>query len=57
MLVGFAYLALSVTGLLFPTYENKVWNFAQPILLGEVAIMLWLAIIGAKEKHVAATTS
>ena len=57
MMVGFAYLALSLTGLLYPTYEHKVWNVAQLVLLGEVAIMLWLAIVGAKEKHLAATTS
>jgi hypothetical protein len=54
IMVGFAYLALSLTGLLFPAYEQKIWNFARPILFGEVAIMLWLAIIGAKEPHLAA---
>ena len=57
MMVGVAYFVLSVTGLLFPTYEHKVWTFAQIVLSGEVAIMLWLAIMGAKEKHLAATTS
>src|SRR5262252_910625 len=49
MMVGVAYFVLSVTGLLFPTYEHKVWTFAQIVLSGEVAIMLWLAIMGAKE--------
>jgi len=57
MMVGVAYFVLSVTGLLFPTYEHTVWTFAQIVLLGEVAIMLWLAIMGAQEKHLAATTS
>jgi hypothetical protein len=57
MMVGFAYLALSVTGLLFPTSEHKVWNFAQPVLMGEVAIMLWLAIMGAQEKRPATPSS
>lgn len=57
MMVGVAYFVLSVTGLLFPTYEHTVWTFAQIVLLGEVAIMLWLAIMGAKEKNLAATTS
>ena len=56
-MVGVAYFVLSVTGLLFPTYEHTVWTFAQIVLLGEVAIMLWLAIMGAKEKHLAASTS
>ena len=54
IMVGFAYLALSFTGLMLPAYEHKVWNFAQPVLFGEVAIMLWLAIMGAKEPRLAA---
>jgi len=57
MMVGVAYFVLSVTGLLFPTYEHTVWTFAQIVLSGEVAIMLWLTIMGAKEKHLAATIS
>jgi hypothetical protein len=53
-MVGFAYFTLSFTGLMFPAYEHKVWNFAQPVLFGEVAIMLWLAIMGAKEPRAVA---
>jgi hypothetical protein len=54
MLACFAYLALSVTGILFPEYEDKVFPYAQPVMLGEVAIMLWLVIMGAKEQRVSA---
>src|ERR1700737_753024 len=50
----FAYLALSFTGLLFPHWEGKVFAFAQPVMLGEVAFMLWLVIFGAKEQRLAA---
>jgi hypothetical protein len=46
----FAYLALSFTGLLFPAYEDQVNNIAQPLLLGELATMLWLLIMGTNEK-------
>jgi Domain of unknown function (DUF4386) len=46
----FAYLALSFTGLLFPDYEDQVAKITEPLLLAEVAIMLWLLIMGAKEK-------
>jgi hypothetical protein len=46
----FGYLALSLTGLLFPDYEDQVSNIAQPFLLAELAIMLWLLIMGAAEK-------
>jgi hypothetical protein len=47
---GFAYLTLSLTGLLLPHYEAMVSRIAFPALLGEIAIMLWLLIKGAKEQ-------
>jgi hypothetical protein len=46
----FAYLTLSFTGFLFPAYEDRAGNIAQPLLLGELATMLWLLIMGANEK-------
>lgn len=46
---GFAYLVMSFTGLLSPRYEKLVGNIAFPALLGEIALMLWLVIKGAKE--------
>lgn len=49
MIACFAWLAFSVTGLLFPAYEDKAFSITQPIALGEVATMLWLVIMGAKE--------
>jgi len=50
ILNGFAYLANSVTGLLLPRYQNAVETFTFPLLLGEVAFLLWLLIMGAKEQ-------
>src|SRR5882762_3214813 len=44
---GVAYLVLSLTGLFFPDYQDKVFAFSQPALFGELAIMLWLVIKGA----------
>ena len=49
ILNGFAYLALSFTGVLAPQYEETLSNYLFPILFAEVAIMLWLLIMGAKE--------
>ncbi len=46
----FAWLALSFTGFLYPSYEDAVSRFAQPIALAELVTMLWLVIMGAKEK-------
>ncbi len=50
VLVGVAYLSISSTDLLYPAYDNVVSKLTQPLLFGEVATMLWLSIIGAKEK-------
>ena len=54
---GFAYLTMSVTGLLLPQYEVTVSNIAFPALLGEMAFMLWLVIKGAKPQPLEATAS
>lgn len=48
MLNCFAYLATSITGMLWPVYEDKVSNWVFPLMLGEPAILLWLIIMGAK---------
>jgi len=50
ILNGVAYLAMSLTGLLSPQYEDGVSNAVFPALLGELAIMLWLLIVGAKPR-------
>jgi hypothetical protein len=54
---GFAYLAMSFTGLLLPQYEDGVSNIAFPAQLGEIAIMLWLLIVGAKPSAPAVAAS
>ncbi len=54
---GFAYLSISFTGLLLPHYEDMVSNVAFPALLGEMAIMLWLVIKGAKPPALDAAAS
>ncbi len=52
---GFAYLATSFTGLLLPQYERMVSKIAFPAMFGELAIILWLMILGAKEQPSAAS--
>lgn len=47
---GCAYLASSLTGLLWPEYLELVSNVTFPALLGEVALMLWLLIMGARTR-------
>ncbi|HMF28899.1 MAG TPA: DUF4386 domain-containing protein [Candidatus Cybelea sp.] len=46
---GFAYLAICIVGFLAPQYSDLLDNITQPILFGEIAIMLWLLIFGAKK--------
>jgi Domain of unknown function (DUF4386) len=53
---GFAYLALSFSGVLLPQFQSKVFLFAQPALFGEIALMLWLVIKGAKPPRVPGQT-
>jgi uncharacterized protein DUF4386 len=50
MLNCIAYVVTSVTGILWPTYEQRVSNWLFPVMFGELAIMLWLIIVGAKER-------
>lgn len=48
MINCFGYVALCVIALLAPNYYNAAFRWSQPILFGELAIMLWLLIKGAK---------
>lgn len=54
MLNCFAYLAESLTGLLAPRFEDVVATYAFPVMFGELAVMLWLIIMGAKETQTVA---
>lgn len=45
---GIAYITISFTGILFPEQVPLVNTISFPILLGEVAFLLWLLIVGAK---------
>ncbi len=45
---GLAYVALSVTAVLWPQYQSKVFTISQPAFLSEIAFMLWLVFKGAR---------
>lgn len=47
---GIAYVTTSLTGILLPEHLPMVNTVAFPFLLGEVAFLLWLLIIGAKQE-------
>ena len=54
---GFAYVVLSLTSVLLPQYNEQVYTISQPALFGEVALMLWLVIRGAKPQALEAAAS
>ncbi len=50
ILNGLCYLAQSFTSLFLPQFDDAVANYSFPFQLGELAFMLWLLVMGAKEK-------
>lgn len=51
---GFGYLAISLAGLFAPQYQNTVFTISEPLLFSELAITLWLLVMGAKLRPSAA---
>jgi len=45
---GFGWLILSFAAILAPEVQDKLFTFFQPAFFGEIALMLWLVIKGAK---------
>ena len=57
MINCFGYVALSMIALLAPDYYNAAFRWAQPVLFGELAFMLWVLIRGAKVPALVIQTS
>jgi hypothetical protein len=57
MINCFGYLVLFITALFFPAYNDKVFLYLQPVLFGELAIMLYLLIKGANVQGLPAHTA
>ena len=53
IIAGFAWVILSLTGVLLPQYQHKVDTLSQPAFFGEIAFMFWLLIKGVKPKTLA----
>ncbi|HVS89209.1 MAG TPA: hypothetical protein VHF01_13440 [Candidatus Acidoferrum sp.] len=56
-IAGFAWVILSLTGVLLPQYLDQVDTYSQPAFFGEIAFMLWLVIKGARPPALDATAS
>jgi len=50
VLNGLAYVALSVIGLVAPESRATAFNFAMPLMFGELALALWLLIRGVRQE-------
>lgn len=48
LIAGFAYLMTSVTSIVLPAYKQVVSQIMMPLYFGEVPIIFWLLIKGAK---------
>jgi hypothetical protein len=56
LLDGLAWVVVGITWFLAPNYSDALFRYFQPVFLAELAAVLWLLIMGAKEQHVAAAT-
>ena len=57
LLDGIGWIVLGMTWFLAPDYTGALFRYFQPLFLAELAVILWLLIMGAKEqKLVAAAT-
>src|SRR3989454_4688562 len=56
-LAGFAWVILSLTGVLSPQYYDKGFTYSQLAVFGEIAFIFWLLIKGAKPPALDAAVS
>jgi hypothetical protein len=57
LLDGLAWIVISVTWFLAPFYNDSLFRYFQPFFMAELAAVLWLLIVGAKEPAPGAATS
>ncbi|HJW08237.1 MAG TPA: DUF4386 domain-containing protein, partial [Holophagaceae bacterium] len=50
ILNGVSYLGLSAVGILWPQHLHLASSISFPIQMGEMALMLWLVVMGAKPR-------
>jgi hypothetical protein len=50
---GVAWVVVSVTWFFSPSYTDTLFKYFQPAFFAELAAMLWLLIVGAKERPLA----
>lgn len=54
LLDGIAWVVVGMTWFLAPDYTDSLFRYFQPVFLAELAAILWLLIVGAKERPLVA---
>ena len=57
LLDGIAWVVVGVTWFLAPEYTDALFRYFQPVFMAELAAILWLLIVGAKEQRVVAAVT
>jgi hypothetical protein len=50
LLDGIAWVTVGITWFLAPDYSAALFRYGQPVFMAELAAVLWLLIMGAKEQ-------
>ena len=48
---GIAWIAMGMIWFLTPEHTDALFRYLQPVFIAELAAMLWLLIVGAKERR------
>jgi hypothetical protein len=57
LLDGIAWVVVGITWFLAPDYSAVLFRYFQPVFFAEIAAMLWLLIMGAKEQSLDAAAT
>jgi hypothetical protein len=57
LLDGIAWVVVGINWFLAPDFSNTLFRYFQPVFLAELVVMLWLLIMGAKERPLGAAAT
>jgi hypothetical protein len=57
LLDGLSWVVVGITWFLVPDYSGVLFRYFQPVFLAELAAVLWLLIMGAKEQPLVASAT
>lgn len=54
---GMEYVLLCFVSIVYPHYKSAVFTYGMPAMFGELALMLWLLIMGVRTKPIGSSVS